>query len=101
MKTKSMREKILISFGRAKIIEKMKKESPSNKEASETYRKTKKTISHIPNDVKRTSHKLGKTLFKVLRPHKAPILVATPFPPLNLRKIGKIWPKTGSMAIRI
>lgn len=95
IKMQSIKENPITSLGSAKIKEKTKNDNPSSKEARETYRKTKKTRSHIPREIKSTNHNFGKIM---LKPHNAPILVATPLPPLNLRKIGNICPKTGSIA---
>jgi len=51
-----------------------------------------KTKSQIKRKIKRIFHSKRK--------NKTPMVVATPFPPLNLSQTGKMWPKIGEMATK-
>jgi hypothetical protein len=97
IKRNKQKERIFISLGKEKNKERIKKEKAAIIEANDTYLKMKKIIIHIQRDKTMTSHKLGKIR---LKPIIAPKLVATPFPPLNLKKIVQLCPTMQKTAAR-
>ena len=58
--------------------------------ATEEMRRAKANVSQI---IKRIKVSMGE------KAQKTPAAVATPLPPLNLKKIGNIWPTTTAMAM--
>ena len=89
---------ILSSTTRPKEKENKTKPNVEANDAIDTVFVYKNIPIHITIDKISTTHKPGHTKHK---PAKAPTLVATPLPPLNLRKQVQICPQITHIAARI